>query len=305
MDVRALLSCPVLYPPIIERLPIVDMSSDTSAWLSYLRRVYPHRNDTVDLNTFTFFYWDAPINVTLLHYCDWHDERGRVEDGTPWIGGPEAWEWGPEHMMRQVGFFVFRARSPGAVRSYFESNSLEVLRYGPNARLVSLNDESDHTAWFYHCIGSGIYVDTSLVKLEDVLYFEYHSAPREEILIQHDASGFWPPGLQFHTYGGGPCSFKGKWATVLNCEEQNTRIISPSIQLCAAHTHSFVKDVVIASFTVAVLLLGLCACRHCHCLLARHTAHHTELGGDLPPQARAVGPERVDARGSTRGIPLA
>lgn len=51
-----LLACPSMYPSPLARLPVVDMRFDTSAWASYLRRVYPMRNDTVDLNTFTFFY---------------------------------------------------------------------------------------------------------------------------------------------------------------------------------------------------------------------------------------------------------
>ena len=94
-------------------LPVLNRSNteEFPQWHAYVQRIYGATLAyPIDLNTFTWFYWFAPIRLNRIYLCDWDDEYAEVPYGTPWTGGVEAWEWGPEHVVRRAGFFVHRRR---------------------------------------------------------------------------------------------------------------------------------------------------------------------------------------------------
>ncbi len=222
-------------------LPIVNMEKD-SLWTSYLRRVYPGRRGTVDLNTFNFFYWDAPISLETINYCDWTDGRPHLEEGTPWIGGWRYWNFGPEHMLSRLGFFVVRTPSRARTLKEIADGELEVLRYGPNWFVQGLEIGN---AWFYHTIGSGVYLDCANLRLSQLRYrltayrgrnpFPINiSAPREEVVFETNSSEFWSDRLRFHTYSKGICSFTPSTGAVLRCDEQRSPIVERHLPLFCA-----------------------------------------------------------------------
>ena len=109
--------CSTETPPPIGRLPIIDptdaaSAAENPAWHQYIAAVYPGSTAVRDLNTFTFFYWFAPLRVTAFCVAAWKDRKPELEDGTPWQGGADVWGTGPEHLIRKLGFLVHR-RSGG------------------------------------------------------------------------------------------------------------------------------------------------------------------------------------------------
>lgn len=248
-----MLSCMDMYPAPIPLLPIVNMDDKTTytEWVAYLQRVYPGRTGYVDLNTFTFFYWDAPLVTNGFHFSTYGDGLPHIKDGTPWVGGgPYAWTWGPEHMIRRVGFFVARKVNKIQTRADFEAGALEVLRYGPNA-FVDMMEGNGQDSWFFHTIGSGIYITPN-----DQIYWNFNmyktgmSAPREEIVIGHNDShndnAFWPSALTFHMYNMSRCSFAPTYDDVLHCEEQRTAVFldtitEPSPSVCDNSCYSAIR----------------------------------------------------------------
>ena len=83
----------------------------------------------LDLNSLSWFYWPCPLLPTRLLLADWVDAYPEAGWGTPWTGGVAAWEWGPEHLTRRLGFFVHRA--PWEPREYESAGRIEVMRVGP------------------------------------------------------------------------------------------------------------------------------------------------------------------------------
>ena len=135
--------------PALATLPVVRIGdADDRArffhWHEYLRGIYGDDNATYDLNSFTWFYWTAPTNVSSVFLNDCTDD---VPLGVPWIGGRDAWTWGPEHMTRRLGYFVSRDVVPSGV-------PVEVLRFGPNA---FVSDVERRATFHFHTIGSGIF----------------------------------------------------------------------------------------------------------------------------------------------------
>ena len=173
-------------------------------WHAYVRHLYGghlHNLLPLDLNSFTWFYWSAPLlsnrttlSKTRLLLSDWVDDYPEAPYGTPWTGGLAAWSWGAEHLARRAGFFVHRP--PWANASYRDASRLEVMRVGPidNPALV-FNER--RRLWFYHAVGSGIFVHTDSFARLDVRYERHMSLPRVELI--GDRGGARPSA----TRGGG------------------------------------------------------------------------------------------------------
>lgn len=222
MEAERALPCLSPSTSPLAKLPVVDMEH-LSPWTSYLRRVYPGRRGTVDLNTFTFFYWDAPLSLERINFCDWADDRPFLREGTPWIGGRRAWEWGPEHFLSQLGFFVMRSPSRNDTMREVSTGQIEVLRFGPNR--FTQEAERGRAAWFYHAVGSGVYLDCSHLASPKILFRRMYrgrtiSAPREELVFETNSTRFWSTGLRFHSYARGVCSFTPRRESLLQCAER-------------------------------------------------------------------------------------
>ena len=94
------------------------------------------------------------------------------------------------------------------------------MRVGPLNRKESVFDEKDKM-WFYHAVGSGIYVRTATFAQIEVHYILHMSVPRTEILARlppaaaaaaladrHSSRGaaFWPPSVTFELRDGSRCA---------------------------------------------------------------------------------------------------
>lgn len=154
--------------PLLPRLPVLTPSNTEKfpCWHAYYRRVYGGPVAwPVDLNTFTFFYWDSPLAdfpVTMLPMLS--SIIMDFEPGLPWIYC-EEWRGAdsqkvPECHILKLGFFVVRRPR----RSHFCSG-----RYVEVIRSRESSVEELGCAWFYHAIGSGIFIDTSPLRNIQVL----------------------------------------------------------------------------------------------------------------------------------------
>ena len=86
----------------------------------------------------------------------------QVPFGTPWtaidadasglVAGP------PEAVARRLGFFVHR---PETLRPLLFSPRVEVMR----VRFASSPKEEEGAAWFYHCVGAGVFLNTSSSRI--------------------------------------------------------------------------------------------------------------------------------------------
>jgi hypothetical protein len=148
--------------------------------------------------------------------------------GTPWTGGLAAWSWGPEHLARRAGFFVHRPRWSAA--AYRDAARLEVMRVGP---IDLAGFEEARQLWFYHAVGSGIFVRPGSFGRLDVHYERHMSLPRVELVgdrtgeVEGDrtweveagdaASRFWPKGVRFELADGAPCVSTARARRILSC----------------------------------------------------------------------------------------
>ena len=243
-------------PPL--ELPTLDAGAASTAlhpeWHAYVRNLYGgayHDLLPLDLNSFTWFYWSAPLlsnrtttrsNLRLL-LADWVDDKPEARYGTPWTGGLAAWSWGPEHLARRAGFFVHRPRWSTA--AYRDASRLEVMRVGP---IDQPGFEERRQLWFYHAVGSGIFVRVDSFARLDVRYERHMSIPRVELVGAHsgtrpsatrgdgevdgaaevedaegaedaedEASFFWPKGVRFELADGAPCASTARARRILSC----------------------------------------------------------------------------------------
>ena len=149
-------------------LPILTASNKAiyPAWHAYIERHYHQSIEggvTVDLNTFSFFYYDDgslegndPIATLLTTPCvrvctlrAWPDREAAYE-GTLFVGSN-----GPEALMvdgRRIGFHV--QRTPIAKLAARHCDSLEVM----HVRTDWLGGEHG-LSWFFHTVGSGVFLD--------------------------------------------------------------------------------------------------------------------------------------------------
>ena len=146
------------------QLPILSAANrDTeAAWHSYILQTYgePIGSNVIDLNTFSWFYNDAPavrslLSTPCLQVCT-VEINAEMYEGTPWIGtrGPEggggsdSWNFG----VGSIGFFVAR---PFILPSSAPTCSrIEVMHV-----YTSWAGEEQGVSWFYNTVGSGIYLD--------------------------------------------------------------------------------------------------------------------------------------------------
>ena len=118
-------------PPIAD-LPTLDApNADTyPEWHAYVWYLYGAPVVfPFDLNNLTFFYWFAPLRISTIYLADWGDGLAAIPFGTPWTGGVAAWDWGPEHLVRRLGFFVHRPA--WSASAYLHASRWEVMRIGP------------------------------------------------------------------------------------------------------------------------------------------------------------------------------
>jgi len=246
-------------------------------WHEYIESVYGSAIDLsrtpIDLNRLTWFYWAAPVRLTRLLLCDWSDEQPEARLGTPWTGGVAAWAWGPEHLVRRKGFFVHRlpwptdspawtwqatstqpidddahaaAVFPTRVTTYQGASRLEVQRIGPIYRGGFFEGERSEI-WFFHAIGSGVFIKTSDFESIDARYERHMAVPRVELVGRLDLSSgsggggglgssatvwsrpssavdpaadpavWWPEALRFELYDGTACASVSREARILSC----------------------------------------------------------------------------------------
>ncbi|KAL1499974.1 hypothetical protein AB1Y20_012653 [Prymnesium parvum] len=217
---------------IIAGLPILteENASEHPAWLAYLERVYGKPLAfPIDLNAFTWFYWFSPIRLSRIYLCDWSDPYAEAPYGTPWTGGYAAWDWGPEHLVRRAGFFVHRA--PWGVQEYQHASKLEVMRYGPIPQRGFVEGANSAMMWFYHAIGSGIFVCTSAFVTVGIRHDRHMAIPRVEIVGYLPAAAdpigcpsgycsgdeFWPSSVRFELSNGAACDSSSAETGILSC----------------------------------------------------------------------------------------
>lgn len=134
-----MLKLPILTPTNVNRYP---------DWHAYYEKVYKEPvTEAVDLNKFTFFYYYSPLHKPArLKVVTWNDTP--VYDNEMWIGLKE--KWSPEWKLNQdIGFFVHR-------RSTISHDMIEVLRTDVSQSYPV--DPERKVCWFYHTIGSGIFL---------------------------------------------------------------------------------------------------------------------------------------------------
>ena len=218
--------------PSVGRLPVLTASNfvDHTEWYNYVRHIFGVPVALpIDLNKLSFFYWPAPLPLSRLYLCDWREAGiAEVPFGTPWIGGVGSWQWGPEHLVRRAGFFVHRR--PWARDALLQATRLEVMRVGPLKSEASIFDERGRM-WFYHAVGSGIFVRAAaFVKLE-LQHRRHNSVPRVEIcghLSSSQASSyaarnesrdaaFWPNRVAFVLKNGTACESRAIEHRILSC----------------------------------------------------------------------------------------
>ena len=230
----------------VGKLPIINMSSpptiETNEWMAYLKQIYPRRTGVIDLNTFTWFYWDAPLSIDALQFCDNHFDLEDLADGTPWTGGKEAWDWGPEHYSRKLGFFVYRRRTP-AIGPLVDSSNLEVLRIKTEFTTAY---EAAGFKWFYQVVGSGLYIHTN-ASYHTPPYSGYKdddetSWPRRELIfsVPECVGDFWCKRfIHISLWDGGFCNDSSANVDILFCENQHISLYDASKDpLCWSDTNN-------------------------------------------------------------------
>ena len=192
----------------LPRLPIIHIGNSEdyfkySLWYRYLQHVYGYQDARYDLNEFSWFYWMAPTNISAVQLNDCFDDV--VPFDVPWIGGPKAWLWGPEHMTRRLGYFVHRNISrPHMVL-------VEVMRFGPNALVASFEKKN---TYHFHTIGSGIFWHESYKVQQSCNSFI-------ELTTTHSHSDdFWGYG-RYSMENNRTCTLMVSFTKLLMCEEMN------------------------------------------------------------------------------------
>jgi hypothetical protein len=218
-----LLSCVGSVPPL-PYLPVIDISSPDDArrfprWHRYLLHIYGNSTTSViDLNTFTWFYWSAPLSVTSLKLVDCEDDHV-IADGTPWTGGLDGWTWGPEHLTRRLGFFVWRPR-PKVYRLPMQvtiplSSPVEVMRVD----VQFAHGYERVRSYFFHAVGSGIFMNYPF----DTHYSCY---AWYELIVSHEYDDdFWHL-RDYNLADGRRCTLQAPQTGILTCSEINVHLWS-------------------------------------------------------------------------------
>lgn len=233
---------------LIPKLPILNPTNVNiyPDWHAYYEKVYKERvTQFVDLNKFTFFYYDSPLRKPAkLKTVTWNWTP--VYDNEMWIGSKSVYtpEW---RINRSVGFFVHR-KSPNITNDIIEVLRTDVSQFYPV-------DPEKKVCWFFHTIGSGIFLqipkrilvinerrdlneygiewtnDTDEAVFEmleqlhiDMLIIKYSPSvglsPRTEIIVRHtqnDLTKTCCDPLPLYRIGGGKCTCSND-NPILNCD---------------------------------------------------------------------------------------
>ena len=139
--------------------------------------------------------------------------------------------------MRKQGFFVHRTSHADALahvaRAVADDGLIEVSRYGPNNEHHA--SKEGHNAWFYHTVGSGIFLETRHLGqfVRDCPFagcspapcvcvrYERQSVPRCELEAHHTgAPGFWSSALTFRLGNGERCVSDSPRQQTLHCSNR-------------------------------------------------------------------------------------
>ena len=135
---------------VVPRLPVIRDDDPHSDWHAYLDKVYTPlwRGRPLDLNLFTWFYWGSPLDRIVVPRCSWIFDSNNVSVNEAWISPyviPGQTFMGckntPEGLLNQWGFFVYREKS----------------RMADQVEIIHVRYPEVHY-WFYHCVGSGIFI---------------------------------------------------------------------------------------------------------------------------------------------------
>ena len=130
-------------------------------WHDYVARIYHERisgNRSVDTSSFSWFYHDfGQANIIssgpCTAVCHVSNVGGPIYDGTPWIGTK-----GPETQVRFYGFFVHRSYI--SEEAAVACERLEVFHVASRW----LTGDERGASWFYHTVGSGIFLDCHALR---------------------------------------------------------------------------------------------------------------------------------------------
>ena len=138
---------------MLPTLPIIEGGKrDQPAWREYLKWVYGDDvpgGASVDLNTFSWFYHQAPLGetVTPADRGSWNFLEGAIPVNSAWTCSlpflPQCW-------FSSYGFFVYREEPAPSLEAWKELDRVEVLR---------VKFEEKGAAWFYKAVGSGVFLN--------------------------------------------------------------------------------------------------------------------------------------------------
>ena len=134
------------------KLPIITPSNklEYPEWNAYLEKVYRRPvTRTYDLNTFTFFYHFSPLKVTPIqqHFLFLVPFKNRTN-----FAIKQNWSMGPESKIYKRGLLVTRELPE-------LGEKMEVIRTRmPRADANFLENGEEKCTWFYHAIGSGMFI---------------------------------------------------------------------------------------------------------------------------------------------------
>ena len=131
-------------------VPVLGVVTQHSApaWVAYGNSIYPNFT-ALDLDTFTWFYWDAPLNVTPVQ-VDPAVCVGQLADGTAYVYAPQQHEDRFNEAYSRHGFSV--RRSSTQLSSPYEVRHFDIAR------------EHDHGVdytWFELAVGTGHFVEAA------------------------------------------------------------------------------------------------------------------------------------------------
>jgi len=149
---EAVHGCISVATPPVPKLPTLTSQNegDFPEWHRYYNTVFHERViNPVDLNTFNWFYWYSPLGNLSVSRLDAPHAFFYIPINTPWTGFQPFM---PETLAGQYGFFVRREVRPRS--SFLAATRLEVMH------VCSPHLIEENIDWFYHTIGSGIFVPT-------------------------------------------------------------------------------------------------------------------------------------------------
>lgn len=150
-----------IHTKYIEYFPILPILTKKNRekyleWHIYYENIYKKQvKKEIDLNKFTWFYWDKlPLkNIQIYNINNFYlfDFKLNKINNIAWTG-----IFGPERLCYKYGFFVKRRIN----NKLLNKNKLEVFRVdlnNSNYKNISVYKELN-CIWYFHTIGSGIFI---------------------------------------------------------------------------------------------------------------------------------------------------